>query len=227
MTPRIRLRQSRGGLGRLLSLSGCLIEQHGVRSVCEFGGGANPALDCGVIDARLDYTLLDKSGEELAKAPAGYRSCGRHAAAADAAPTGRFDLVFSRMLLEHVARRRAGSTATCWRCSSRGGLAFHFFPTLYCPPFVANRLMIAAGPQRLLDGAGAGDPVRAGKFPAYYSWCRGPSRRQIDRFARLGYELVRVSRVLRPRLLRRLNALRCAPRAAGRPSVAASIPCRV
>ncbi len=29
-----------------------------------------------------------------------------------------------------------------------------------------------------------------GKFPAYYGWCRGPTRRQITRFKRTGFEVL-------------------------------------
>ena len=29
----------------------------------------------------------------------------------------------------------------------------------------------------------------AGKFPAYYRWCRGPSRRHVRRFEALGYQV--------------------------------------
>jgi SAM-dependent methyltransferase len=167
-----------------------LIERHAARDLCDLGGGANPVLDPGWITARgLGYTLLDISAEELAKTPACYHKVQADVCAAAPPLSARFDLVFSRMLLEHVvdAERFHRNVLAMLK---PGGLAFHFFPTLFAAPFVVNRLLFGGWTDWLLRALAPRDPLRAGKFPAYYQGCRGPSSRQIARLERLGYQVV-------------------------------------
>ena len=50
-----------------------LVLEKKLRRICEIGGGANPGLPVSFVrEHNLDYTVLDVSAEELAKAPAGY-----------------------------------------------------------------------------------------------------------------------------------------------------------
>ena len=169
-----------------------LIRERGCRRVVEIGGGANPTLSAAFIkESGVEYTLLDISADELGKAPDTYHKvcadiCG------DVSLLGPgYDLAFSRMLAEHVAdgERFHRNIHTLVR---PGGLAFHFFPTLYAPPFVVNSLL----PERLasqllhLLQPGRERSGKTGKFPARYQWCRGPSRRQIKRFESAGYEVL-------------------------------------
>src|SRR6185312_5672619 len=101
----------------------------------------------------------------------------------------RFDLVFSRMLAEHV---RSGEHfhRNVFRLLRPGGVAVHCFPTLYSLPFPVNRAM----PERWADAAlrliQPRDRHQYAKFPAYYDWCRGPSPRAWRRLEGLGYEVV-------------------------------------
>jgi SAM-dependent methyltransferase len=167
-----------------------LLERHQPRAVCELGAGANPAIGLEeVARRRLEYTLVDVSADELAKAPAGYRT--RQADLCD--PTldleERYDFVFSRMLLEHV-RDGEQFHRNVRRMLRPGGVAFHFFPTLFSPVFVANRLLKAAWTTHLLDALAPRDPLREKKFAAYYSWCRGPTAGQVLRLESLGYEVL-------------------------------------
>ena len=167
-----------------------LIDEHAIRSICELGGGANPVLTPErLAQRRLDYLLVDIDPRELAKAPAGYATLEADVCSPPRALAGRFDLVVSRMLLEHVSDGERFHRGVL-EMLRPGGLAFHFFPTLYALPFVANWLMSERWSARLLAAIAPRDPVRAGKFPAHYSWCRGPSRRQIGRLERLGFEVL-------------------------------------
>src|SRR5687768_2732665 len=122
-----------------------LIRQFRVRRVCDIGGGANPTLPLETVRALgLEYTLLDISAEQLAQAPAGYRKIEADITSKDARlPTG-FDLVVSMMLAEHVRDGRTFHENVRDMLVS-GGVAVHFFPTLYSLPLVANRLF----PERL------------------------------------------------------------------------------
>lgn len=159
--------------------------------VCEIGAGANPTLPLSMVQRHaLDYTIVDVSAEELSKAPEGYRKVCADISQVEHDVDGPFDLLFSKWCAEHVAD---GATfhRNAFRLLAPGGRAVHLFPTLYSPPFVLNRWFPEALSHRLLmlmqphreDGG------NHGKFPAYYRWCRGPTRRQICRFEAIGYDV--------------------------------------
>jgi 2-polyprenyl-3-methyl-5-hydroxy-6-metoxy-1,4-benzoquinol methylase len=163
-----------------------------VKKVCDVGGGANPTLSLDFIKRNeLDYVVLDVSAEELAKAPDEYTKIHADIASPSFDIAGdNYDLVISRMVAEHVRNGRYFHT-NVKRLLVKGGLAFHLFPTLYAPPFVINRLLpewlseamlLLINPNRTQEGKHA-------KFPAYYSWCRGPTPRQIRKFVEVGYRV--------------------------------------
>lgn len=170
-----------------------LIRDEGARVTCEVGGGANPTLPMAFVErSKLEYVLIDVSEVELAKAPAGYTKVRRDIQEPDPMAEGRYDLVFSKMLAEHV---RDGEMfhRNVLQLLRPGGVAIHFFPTLYAPPFVVNRLLPEGLGERVLHlvQSGRERSGRRGKFPAFYSWCRGPTAAQISRLEGLGYEVVR------------------------------------
>lgn len=184
------------GLGRtsrpaFLPFLLALLEQTGARRVCDVGGGANPVVPLEVVQARaLDYTVLDISAAELAKAPAGYRTHLADIAGPALGEVGPFDVVFSQMVAEHIADPEAFHRNVL-ALLRPGGVALHYFPTLYAPPFVVNRLLPdrlarmilrALRPERFVDDRGE-------KFPAYYRWCRGPTPAQVRRLESVGFEV--------------------------------------
>lgn len=163
------------------------------RRVVEIGGGANPTLSPAFIRAHgIDYTLLDISQEELDKAPSDFRTLCVDICGDLSSMDGDYDFAFSRMLAEHVpdGERFHRNVLSLLR---PGGVAFHFFPTLYAPPFVINAVLPEAYSGWLLRllQPGRERGGRHGKFPAHYQWCRGPSRRQLRRFESMGYEVLR------------------------------------
>ncbi|HEY2893598.1 MAG TPA: class I SAM-dependent methyltransferase [Pirellulales bacterium] len=167
-----------------------LLEDHEASRVCELGAGANPALELHETKSRgLEYTLLDISPAELDKAPSGFRKVQADLCESQLEVDREYDFVFSRMLLEHVTDARQFH-ANVWRMLRPGGVAFHFFPTLYSPVFLANCLIRPAWSERLLRAAAPRDPQREKKFAAYYKWCQGPSARQICRYDELGYDVL-------------------------------------
>ena len=159
--------------------------------VCEVGGGAKPLLSLAEVE-RLGakYAILDISRGELDKAPADYEKvCADIADPAFTSPS-RYDLVFSHMLAEHIARPQTFHANVKGQLVP-GGTAVHLFPTLYAPPFVANRVLphrVSAYLLRRLD-KGRDFAGVEGKFKAYYRWCRGPTASQLARFRRLGYDV--------------------------------------
>ena len=164
-----------------------LLASNGCRTVCEIGGGANPALSLDYIGAHnLRYCLLDVSEEELAKASSKYEKISADICKSDPPQGGPFDFVFSKMLAEHVQNpylfhRNVRSLL------EPGGVAFHFFPTLYALPFLANALLPERASAFALRMFSPRDSIMQRKFPAYYRWCRGPTTGHIRRFERLGY----------------------------------------
>jgi SAM-dependent methyltransferase len=164
----------------------------GVTRVCELGGGANPIIPLELIaEHGLEHEVADISAEELAKAPEGYRTVLADATSPDFRARGPFDLIVTAFLAEHVPDPDAFHAVV--RAALRpGGLAFHVFPTLYEPTFFANLLLPERVTEPLLMRIQRGrEPEGAhAKFRAYYRWCRGPTRLQIRRFERAGFEVV-------------------------------------
>ena len=159
-----------------------------VKSICEIGGGANPFLDLDFVQSHgLEYTILDISADELAKAPDSYNKIQANISDPNLKLPGKYDLVFSHFLAEHVESGLIFHR-NVFNLLEENGRAFHVFPTLYAPPFVVNHLLpdnfssdilLFFFPHREKQG-------KYGKFPAYYSWCRGPIKSQFTKFESLG-----------------------------------------
>lgn len=169
-----------------------LIEEHRCRSILEIGSGANPTLSPAIVSERgLRYVANDIDTGELAKAdPAFDQWVGDISHGVPAEMESRFDLVFSRMVNEHVADGRAYH-ANIHRILAPGGIAAHCFATLYSLPFVTNRLLPESISDSILHIFDPRDRVKRGKFRAYYSWSRGPSPRTIAMFESLGFEVLK------------------------------------
>lgn len=162
-----------------------LIRREGYRSICEIGGGRDPLFSLDeVAELDMEYTVLDVSSDELALVPAGYRTFEFDICDPELGEMGeRFDFMFSRMLAEHVPDGRA-MHRNVFALLRPGGQAFHFFPTLYSPAFVVNRLT----PERLSNSLQKRFAPRANpKFPAHYSLCRGPTPRMVKILTGLGF----------------------------------------
>jgi SAM-dependent methyltransferase len=191
VTPTVSYGLAEGAWEDFAALLDELTEMPTTVRVCELGAGAQPAVSLDAVRTRgLDYTLVDISEEELARAPAGYEKL-RADVAAPAPPLDRgHDLAVSRFLAEHVADP-AIFHRNVHDLLADGGRALHFFSTLYAPVFALNRV----APERLSTWVVRKlQPARARergdeKWRAYYRWCRGPTSRQLRRFEELGYEV--------------------------------------
>ena len=162
-----------------------------VGRVLDVGGGANPAFDRETIDRYgLDYVLLDIDESELDKAPPDYIKVCADITSRDLPLEPGFDLVFSSWVAEHVEDPGAFHSSVL-RLLAPGGRAVHLFPTLYALPFLVNRLVPERAAARVVRGLTPGRRFDEdeGKFPARYRWCRGPTRRQVHRLVRSGYEV--------------------------------------
>jgi len=168
-----------------------LIQENGFKRILEIGAGANPTFPMSYVNkCNLDYTIFDISEEELNKAPSGYKTIHADIASPELALEGEYDFIFSRMLAEHV-KDGESFHRNIFDLLSQDGIAFHFFPTLFAPPFIVN-VLLPEYLARFALGLIQSDREQNGshaKFPAYYSWCRGPITPQVKRFEGLGYKV--------------------------------------
>lgn len=169
--------------------------QAGATRICDVGAGANPVVALADIERfELEYAILDVSPAELMKSAPGYLALAlditnRSAVERLVAERGPFDLVVSRWTAEHVPHGRSFHQQVR-RLLRPGGTAVHLFPTLYSPVFVANRVV----PHQLgtlvlphIDRSGRERGGAHESFRPYYSWCRGPTRRQLERLVSVGF----------------------------------------
>ncbi len=162
-----------------------LMLSSGYRSVCEIGGGRSPLFSLDeVAKLGIDYTVMDVSPHELDLVPEGYTTLLADISDPAVAELGeRFDFMFSRMVAEHV-QDGASMHRNTFALLRQGGQAFHFFPTLYSPVFLVNWLL----PERFANAVqNHFAPRRTPKFPAYYSLCRGPTKKMIRTLAEFGF----------------------------------------
>jgi SAM-dependent methyltransferase len=169
-----------------------LVDASGATSIGELGGGANPTV---VVTDRVsrpvELTVLDISEEELAKAPPGVRTIHTDLCAGQPPVRECFDLVFSRMLCEHVPSGLRFHR-NCRAALRPGGYAVHFFPTVTALPFVVNRALPETLGQRVVEAilSSRRREGRHSKFPAYYRWCWGPTSKQLARYRSVGFDVV-------------------------------------
>jgi hypothetical protein len=169
-----------------------VIDRYQCRNILEIGSGANPTLSPSIIaDRGLRYVANDVDPDELTKAdPVFDRWVGDIGQGTPAHLKSRFELVFSRMVNEHVADGRAYHS-NIHELLAPGGLSAHCFSTLYSLPFVTNRLLPERVSDSILHLFDPRDRFKRAKFRAHYSWSRGPSRRMISKFEALGFEVVK------------------------------------
>lgn len=169
-----------------------LVNSYREPHVLELGGGRSPSFSPESISSSMaSYTVNDISDAELSLLSPGYEKA-RFDVTGDVSPyAGRYDVIFSRTLAEHVKDGRAmhGNVLTLLK---PGGVAFHMMPTLYSSPFVLNRLLPDTLSRRIVHAVLPRRRSVEPKFPAHYSWCFG-SREKMARMLRLlGYSDVRI-----------------------------------
>jgi SAM-dependent methyltransferase len=160
-------------------------------TVADVGGGANPSLSPEEVrELGIQYTLLDISAAELEKASDTYQKVLQDVCAPLPVDHKRYDVVFSHMLAEHVAKPLAFHR-NLYQLLEPNGVAAHLMPTYYEPAFLLNHILperASAAVLKRMQSNRDFDHLE-GKFPAYYRWCRGPSRQQIRRLGSTGFQV--------------------------------------
>lgn len=174
-----------------------LARRFGLRSLCEIGGGRDPGFQPNNPSLQgLDLTVNDIDQLELDFAPKGLAKARFNIAGdlsePDAKP-GSFDLMFSRMVFEHVdgVPQAWSNIHTLLR---PGGVALAFFPTLYAPVFTINHMIPESLSRAIVHALyparrdGGGDP----KFPALYDHCVSSEKVQREMLAKAGFSDVHI-----------------------------------
>jgi SAM-dependent methyltransferase len=159
--------------------------------IAELGGGANPMIGNTELWGFAKHrTVVDISATELEKAETTVETRVADLCAPITDNLGAYDLVFSQMLCEHLPNPEAFHR-NCFNLLRPGGLAVHFFPTLYTLPYVINKIIPEDTARSILRKVQPGrldDPKRE-KFPAFYRWTTGPTRRSRQKFESVGFEV--------------------------------------
>lgn len=185
-----------------------IVTRSHVRRVCDVGGGARPSLSPDLALTHCEeYHLLDISAQELAKAPECYEKIQANICADELPVSKTYDLVISRFVAEHVCDGRRFHK-NILDLLSNDGYALHVFPTLFSLPFLINCLTPEKLATALLDFFSPQARSNRSKFPAYYSWCRGPTNKQVRRLQALGYEIVEYSGFFGTPYLNKLGPLK-------------------
>jgi SAM-dependent methyltransferase len=166
-----------------------MARRNDVTAVAELGGGANPILG----DAQLwwfvpDRVVFDIAADELSKADCNVEKRVADLCSPISDENGAYDMVFSRTLCEHLPDPRTFHE-NCFHLLRHGGVAVHIFPTLFAMPFLINWLLpetLSRSVLRLVWPGRLSDP-KTNKFPAYYRWCTGPTRRTLQRYESVGF----------------------------------------
>jgi len=169
-----------------------LISQYKKADIIELGAGRRPSFQLSQMPSTVStYTVNDISQEELSCAPDGYHTACFDVSGDATKFSGRFDVVFSRFLAEHVSDGRA-LHKNAFNILKPGGVAFHLIPTLFASPFVLNLFVPEAVTHRLLTSLFPERKSISPKFPAFYSYCRGDSKKMRSMFQDIGYSSVNI-----------------------------------
>jgi len=167
-----------------------IILKNNIKSILELGAGANPTIRPEFIEAnKLNYTISDIDLNELAKVSDVYNKAVLNLNAKEISHPKKYDFIFSRMVGEHISNGYYYHK-NIFTLLNSGGIAFHCFSTLFATPFLINRIFPETLSDTLLKIFAPRDKHKHGKFKAYYSWCRGPSKNMIKKYEGIGYNVL-------------------------------------
>lgn len=162
------------------------------KQVLEIGAGRSPLFDLKELeDQKIDYVANDISKNELHHLPSGINSVVFDASGnIPESHFNRFDVIFSKMVQEHVSDGRQ-FYKNCYSLLKEGGIVISFHPTLYASLYLVNKLLPETVSRKLLQLV---FPHRneneVPKFPAKYELCRisNKTRSEIKRIGFLQVE---------------------------------------
>ncbi len=154
-----------------------IMSHNDVSNVMELGAGRSPSFDRETLEKLgITYCSNDISQRELDLGPSWTRKacfdlCSKNSQDI-AAFAGSSDVIFSKMLMEHVGDYRA-AYCNIAQILRPGGISISFHPVLFSVPFIANRLMPERLSALILESVFPDrNDAQTPKFPALYSGCR-------------------------------------------------------
>lgn len=149
----------------------------GAAHVIEIGGGRYPSFEqAEIADLGWDYTSNDISQGELDRSPPWVAKALFDIQTPDQSVLApfrdRYDLAFSKMVMEHVPSYKR-AYANIHQILAPGGIAVAFHPVLFASPFVLNYVLPEQMARSILQAFfKRRNDEQKPKFPAYYSGCR-------------------------------------------------------
>jgi len=169
-----------------------LVKQEKCKRILEIGAGKNPYFKPEFIsENNLSYTIVDvdvnlKRNDNYYKSVVvdlTQKTCDLGELEAE------YDLIFSRMVLEHIENPEFFHTNTL-RLLQKDGFVFHFFATKYSVHTIFNLVL----PEFLTDFLVFSFQTRYkkshNKYKAYYKWCYGPTKKNRRRLENIGYRIL-------------------------------------
>jgi len=154
-----------------------LLRIRNAKRIMEIGAGRSPLFDRAEIEfSEAEYIINDVQPSELARAPGDVARVCFDIASTSATEidtlANTVDLVFSKMVLEHVSDAQQ-AYKNIYKLLSPSGVCLNFHPVLFSLPFLMNYLA-PVGPTEWLVGKFSPNRSREGqpKFPARYDRCR-------------------------------------------------------
>ncbi len=156
--------------------------------VLEIGGGRSPLFsEEDVRRLGIEYTVNDIAQEELDLGPSHVSKVCFDISDRNLRVSDTYDLVFSRMVFEHLPDAGA-AYRNLHRLLREDGLAVIFYPTLFSPPFVLNRILPEWVSSRLVGWLFRNrNHLQVPKLRAYYSRCYGKSSWMSRMLKEAGY----------------------------------------
>lgn len=154
-----------------------------IHKILEIGGGAHPSLS-----SREDtnYTIVDPDKSELDKAPDDVTKIATDVQ--EFSDNSKYDLILSKMVLEHVENPDSFHKKV-YNLLSSGGKAIHFFACRNSLPAFANRFLSEQFGNRILKLLKNRDLVEAPKYEAFYRRTLGGFDKQISYFENMGFQV--------------------------------------
>lgn len=153
--------------------------------ILEIGGGAHPSV---VKRESVSYTIVDPDKKELDKAPADVTKL--NVLLEDISVNKKYDLVLTKMVLEHVENPEAFHRKV-FEILKPNGKAIHFFACRHSIPSFVNRILPERIGDSILNMLGNRDLEDSPKYPAYYLKTKGHSKSQINFFEGLRFKVLK------------------------------------
>ena len=157
--------------------------------VLEIGAGASPFLtDRDVTINNIEYYISDIDDELLGRASVS-NAIAIIGDLTDKPFNQKFDLIFSKMVLEHLPSPMAFHKNILSMVTEQT-IVCHFFATKYGVPSLLNMMLPDKVSDAIVYKLQKRDQEMEGKFKAYYRSCWGPTHKSQEYFKNLGFNIV-------------------------------------